>query len=501
MRIRAVTLVAIVNSVAIATYISSYQHVYSQSSPAALLLGTSDAFVTQILSEQGYAVDNELSLPADLSGYDVIIVTGTLDLTSGFLNLRSYVDTGGGYVYLTSAAESSDLAANYEWLGARSVGFTGSGESATASVENPLGTGLQVGDLLMQQALDESGAIWVNDLQTGAVELAEYSSGNVFAYTYEFGEGKVYFQGATNYGLAPQGNVEELLKAGIVWATSETDADPPIDFLPEGTDVTTGSEAPRDSVEVLFSGFGPQSFEFSDPVGMTQSIFVTATSEVLGATLFFDSDGEHYSYNVQPDSNTLLTFPAELNVTDVRVSILSSVDSDSGIEPTATVGFVTVRQPPACMLPIGSDVAGASSIPGNSMQVGSPGTAEGSSLDIPGPVVPITSLFVGYQESEANGFAVAFRSSGIDYICPISPSMVEISFDQPTAISDIEIRNVGPWGVVGYSEPFDGQAYVRYNISKAIRLPGGFQLQTNVTSPGQTNSMVFSSGEPALEQL
>jgi hypothetical protein len=116
--------------------------------------------------------------------------------------------------------------------------------------------------------------------------------------------------------------------------------------------------------------------------------------------------------------------------------------------------------------------------------VGSPGDTVGSTLDLPGVPIPINSFLVGLDRSDATGFVVNFESSGVDYSCPITPSMVEISFGEPLVISDISVENVGPWGVIGYSEaPEQVNVYLRYSVSKALILPAGMQVQANSTAP------------------
>jgi hypothetical protein len=452
-----------------------------------LVLGPPDPIITEILSDHGYLVAQDLQLPIDLSIYNVVIATATPD---DFQDVRSFVEDGGGYAYLASAAMPADLEANYQWIGARSLGFSGAGDSVTISMDNPLGTSLLEGDVLKQQAPEQSGAVWVDSLEPGAGMLANYSGGKAFAYSYQHGQGKVYFQSDADHGIAgdvAKQDIKYLLEAGILWATSDIDLgsqDDPDDFLPDGTTEDLGREPPSGSYEVVFSGQGQDTRQFPDPADPARSIFVNVNSEVVGATLFFESAGMEYRYHVQPDSGALLTFSSEINITNVMVAVEDQLDMDGSIQPAATVGYEIVRSPPACFLPAGASSSGSSAIPSDATLAGSPGATVGSTLDLPGIPIPLDSFFVGLDRSDATGFVVNFESGGVGYSCPITPSMVEVSFDEPSAISDINIENVGPWGVIGYSEPPEQvNAYVKYSVSKAVILPAGVQVHTNSTPP------------------
>ena len=499
------------NAIALIPYISSYQHVYPLSS-ALVLASSSDPIVTEILTDHGYLIQQSSQLPIDLSVYNVVVAAVTPD---NLEDIRSYVEEGGGYVYLGSAADAADLESNYEWIGARSLGFSGAGERVTISINNPLGTLLQQGDVLKQQAPEQSDAIWVDDLESGALVLANYnSSASAFAYSYQYGLGKVYFQSDADHGIAGEEarqDIKYLLEAGILWATSDVglgSQDDPDDFLPDGTTETLGREPPSGSIEVAFSGQGQDAHQFPDPPDPTRSIFVNVNSEVVGATLFFESAGTQYHYRVLPDSGALLTFSSEIIVTKVTVAVEDQLDADGSIQPAATVGYETVKSPPACFLPPGAATSGASAIPSDATLAGSTGSAVGSSLNLPGIPIPIDSFFVGLDKSDVTGFTLNFESGGVDYSCPIAPSMVEISFDEPLAISDISVENVGPWGVIGYSEPPEEVVvYMRYSISKSVILPG-VQVQANSTAPQETYAIglggqmgIFAITEPANGQV
>lgn len=413
--------------------------------------------------------------------------------------IETYVHGGGGYVYMLSAAVYSDLATNHYWLGAQSYGLTGYGESASVSVENPLDADLQEGDLLKQQDALESGAIWVNDLEPGSVALAEYSGGNVFAYAFEYGAGRVYFQADTDHGIAvdAEARIKELLRAGMVWTSLGgldlvSQSEPAVgDILPDGTEITTGNEPPNENYVVVFDGEAPQSSAFPDPSDMTRAIFVTVTEQVIDASLLFKGNGQQYAYHVQPDSNALLRFPSEISVTNVTIT---TAGQGNNSEASATVGYVTFKNPPSCSLPPGAASSASGSIPDNSMQVGSAGTDAGTVLDVPDPLVPVSSIFAGFDDEDVTGFVVAFSAGGLDYSCPILPYTMDVLFDQPIAASDVRFENVGPWGEIGYESFDDATAYLRYDNSKTENLPSGMQLVVNATTPQEVYSADFAAG-------
>ena len=441
-----------------------------------------------------------VDVPSDLSGYNVIIAGGSADTELDVI--RTYVEDGGGYVFMSAAAQTLDFETNSYWLGARSFGYEGLSTNATVSTDHPLGADLLADVLLMQQAPEESGAIWV-ELEPGAERLAQYGTGNTFAYSYEFGDGRVYFQASTDHGIAgdaAESNLREILKAGIVWATSEFVPEA-VNLLPEGTAVTTGNEPPSEYFEQVFADQNPQSLQLPLPSSMTKSIFVAVTSNVANAILFFDSGNDGYRYNVPAGTDALLTFASELNITEVTLTT-DGVLPGSGTDASATVGYVTVKSPPICMLPPGASLVGGSPIPTDSMQLGSPDTTVGSILDVSSPAVPIKSMFVGFDESDVIGYAITFQANGVDYSCPVLPATIEISFDEPAAIVDVKLEKVGPWGTVGYSEPADGAtAYAKFIISKITTMPGGFQLQANVTAPDGAQGVDFSAAEPSIVSL
>lgn len=182
-------------------------------------------FVGEILHEEEFELDVTAEVTHDYSEYDLIVASDIgSELQLMLPYIKEFVKEGGGYVYVSGAAYWSKLSSNSDWLGASSVGYTGSGESAHISVNNPFGTSLKTRDILKQQGPSESGAQSVSGLDDDANVLAEYSSGSTYAYSYEYGDGRIYYQADTNPSDAGSGaeeRIETLLSAALLWAAGD----------------------------------------------------------------------------------------------------------------------------------------------------------------------------------------------------------------------------------------------------------------------------------------
>ena len=432
---------------------------------------------------EGYIVENT-AVVSDPSSYDVVVLEGSLD-SQGLADIIDYIENGGGLVFLADAAESMDLDANHGLFGAQALGISGSGDNATISSSSPFGSALLAGDPLRLQAAGESGALWASSLEPEADTLAVYSSGHVFAYSYEPAGARVYFQAYSDAGVADEShaahaNVEELLRSGIIWAASE--AGPVTDLVPPGTLVEPESNEPFGSVSVVFSEEGPQSQALSVP-DSTESIFVTADSGLVNPVLFFEIDGQQYHYNVQIGEGTLLTFSSLVNITNARFAI----DDWSG--GSGSVGYVHLRNPPSCSVPAGA-VASPSTIPPDARAAGSTGLL--GTVPLASPPVPVRSILAGFEQ-ESSGYLLSFESGGVQYECPIQPEVIEITFDEPTVLSGASIVNDGPWGLAGYIENLgDDMAYAKFVLEKETVLPGGIAVEQAMPAPSKVYTASFS---------
>lgn len=464
-------------------YITSYQHVYSEPHPLALILGQTSSLTEDILEDRGYSVEIDPSAISDLTGYDVIILEGPFTQVA-LDSLEDYVQGGGGLVYTAGSVGSLDLAANYDWLGAQTIGASGLGENVTVSIDNPLDSSLLEGTVLRLQSVEQEGAIWVDNLEPGADVLARYTSGNVFAYSYD-SDGRVYFQAYSDAGVGDaeaQVNAEQLLGSGIIWATAEPEVS---DLLPPGYTTSAGHNKPANSMVVEFSQPGFQSQELAVPDDPVKQIFVTADAGLINPRLYFTIDGQEYRYNIQTDKGTLLDLPSNMNITDASYTV------DGWSSGVGRVGFITFNAMPSCNIPSGASVT-PSSIPHDAVALGSTGPAGGVGID--SPPVPVSSLLAGFDH-ETSGYVLGFNSS---FECPIQPAAIEITFDEPIVLSDARVVNDGPWGLVGYAENLgDAIVYVKISLPKGTALPSGFTVEPSSDAPTQIHSVSFS--ESSLE--
>ncbi|HKU50737.1 MAG TPA: hypothetical protein VJP79_12360, partial [Nitrososphaera sp.] len=473
-------------------YITGYQHVYSQTQPlSALVLGSSsESAVLDILESEGYAIHEVQAVPAALEAYSVIVITGSFDADGNFEVLRSFVEGGGGLVFSAGAVESLDPAANYEWLGAQTFGYSGIGENVTISTNNPFGLGLVEGDILMTQLPSQSGALGMGNLEGGANALALYTGGSVFAYNFESGGGRVYFQAYAD-GDSVQESATDLLKSGIIWSTPEPE--PVIDVLPPGTQFSTGNERPDDSTSIVYSQGGPQSQDLPVPADPVRSIFVTADLGLVNPVLVFTVDGseDNYSYHVPADRGVLLSFSEDLNITQV------SFEVDDWLDGTGRVGYVTFREVPACSIPGGAMVSNPESIPSDATEAGVTGIPV-DSVAIASPPIPVTSVLVGFDQ-EVNGYSLRFTTPEGQFGCPIQSQVMQVTFNQPTVLSDVAVQSDGPWGLVGYVEDLDGaRVFARLSLPQGIALPGGYVMVPNPIVPAQLYRTDFTSDGPSI---
>lgn len=408
--------------------------------PTALYVSNNRDVVAEIL-EQSFSVEYARTFPHDLGRYNLVVAN---DIGSGIQpsleDIRKYVRDGGGYAYISGAAYWSDLS-NNSWLGASYADYTGESESAFVSIDNPLGTNLTKSHVLKVMLPNDRGAQLVSELQDGAITLAEYGGGGVFAYVHTYGDGRIYYQADTDPTLAEDREaIKVLMSAGFKWATGKSSSASTTDFaidtiatgrdsylynagetlrlyakitntgkqpletgcitaeiaayaadkklvgrkvesasilgvgdttylgfdtvvptsdkgwysleanvtsdagcgslskslirenalllldkdqLPGGTRVLTDQPFAATVYYLGFADAGAQTKPFSDqPTAPVRGIWVTVTTYVKDAILYFTADGKEYSIPVNPNSKTQLTFPSALNITNVSLSIL-----------------------------------------------------------------------------------------------------------------------------------------------------------------------------------
>lgn len=139
-----------------------------------------------------------------------------------------------------------------------------------------------------------------------------------------------------------RGYSDDAGHVGYIYGT----VSPPQDYLPAGTSISTGQSNPGIWQNVVFSNPGPQTKTFPNPDGQLSALWVSVTTYVQSAVLYFDSGGVTYTKNVSPNSNTLLTFANPLDVSNVIISIQDRGYSDDASD----IGYVITTT-----LPVDSD--------------------------------------------------------------------------------------------------------------------------------------------------
>ena len=116
--------------------------------------------------------------------------------------IREYVYNGGSVVllyatpaYLASYSKSLSCATNLEvigdWFGSST--YVNAGGPVRVAFDNPIGTALSTSEVLITGVPSNAG---FKSLSSGATAVAFWDSGVVFAFTHEYGAGRVYWQSA-----------------------------------------------------------------------------------------------------------------------------------------------------------------------------------------------------------------------------------------------------------------------------------------------------------------
>jgi hypothetical protein len=156
--------------------------------------------IQQTLENTGFTVKSAGDLPENLSGYDLVVIHAYWAVEPRHTQLiRDYVSNGGSIVILAGVpcylnVYSKDWWPGNsmlpEWLGG---GFyVNAGGNVTVTVNNPFGTKFSAGDSILYANTSSCAAV-SSPTNNGQI-IARWSSGLVFAFTNEYGQGRVYYQ-------------------------------------------------------------------------------------------------------------------------------------------------------------------------------------------------------------------------------------------------------------------------------------------------------------------
>ncbi len=172
-----------------------------------------------------FLVVESLEIPADLTGYEVVIVAryeAANPTTADYL--RKYLESGGGVIVLFGtpfffAGGTTDLSSLADWLGASL--YTNSRGIGTLAVDKVVKTRLRMGDTVHSYEC-ACAAIPVSSMQAGTQLVAQWDAGLALSYAYKPSSGKVYYSAGNEWEQVGA----ELLRAGVLWAANIGPANP-----------------------------------------------------------------------------------------------------------------------------------------------------------------------------------------------------------------------------------------------------------------------------------
>lgn len=163
--------------------------------------------VSQTLEQWGFEVTFSGDMPETLSNYDLLVIEASYAIEPKHAPLvKEYISNGGGVVILAGVPcyfsvyckdwwpyrfGGTNLTSIQEWFGCKV--FANTGGVARAVVDNPFGTSLQANDVVCTR--DNMWGKAVVELNSNAQVIARWDSGEVYAFTYEYGEGRVFYHG------------------------------------------------------------------------------------------------------------------------------------------------------------------------------------------------------------------------------------------------------------------------------------------------------------------
>ena len=167
--------------------------------------------VTNALTQSGFEVTLTGDIPENLDSYDLVVIQAYYACEPRHAELiRNYVSNGGGLVLIYGTPmyfvvdckdlwpgnlDGSNLASIQEWLGCGR--FVNVGGTVTPAFDNPLGTSFSKSDVIITtQSLSAAYSSLSADAEAIALWSSGFwSSGGTFAFTHEYGAGRVYCQG------------------------------------------------------------------------------------------------------------------------------------------------------------------------------------------------------------------------------------------------------------------------------------------------------------------
>jgi hypothetical protein len=175
-------------------------------------LGEIKNITVNALEQQGFTVTCVGDVPSDLSSYNLVIFEAWFACEpSQVQQVREYLAGGGNVVVIGGApcyfatyckdmwpyvSGGENLATLEDWFG--SAQFVNSGGTANLVVDKPFGLPLQSQSQIYR--IDAYGCYALASMGNDTQVLARWADGAVYAFTHEYGNGRVYYQAEMDWG-------------------------------------------------------------------------------------------------------------------------------------------------------------------------------------------------------------------------------------------------------------------------------------------------------------
>ena len=259
--------------------------------------------ITNSLQQSGFQVTHAGDIPESLDNYDLVVLSAYYAVEPRHEPLiRDYILNGGSVImwagtpcYLTAyyktLSTNTDLSSIEEWFGSNN--YINAGGSVTPAFDNPLGTALQKNEVLFNSARPTYAG--VTSTVVGTEAIAFWSSGATFAFTYEYGAGRVYYQAFTD-SQTPEDYTPSPVPSGIP------------------TSISISTDAPSSFVGYIVMVYGNLNDTFGLPV-FNEPVFLYYTFPEYGSWIPITSDttDESGGYNIDwiPPATGSFTLKAE----------------------------------------------------------------------------------------------------------------------------------------------------------------------------------------------
>lgn len=169
-------------------------------------LGAIKNITVKALQQQGFTVECAGNVPNDFSSYSLVVFEAWFAIEpKHVIQVRDYLSNGGNIVVIGGApcyfatyckdlwpyvSGGEDLSSMEDWFG--SARFVNSGGTANLVVDKPFGLLLQNQSQIYH--IDAYGCYSLTSMGNDTQIIARWAGGAVYAFTHEYGNGRVYYQ-------------------------------------------------------------------------------------------------------------------------------------------------------------------------------------------------------------------------------------------------------------------------------------------------------------------